>query len=139
MECLHPRDRRQGKKLAQVARIQARGQLYIPGSTHAPEAEFDEALAAFGFDQDGEDGASAPDGICYLWPCNVAAFNLWQRLQTQWRANPMGGRSGLDYGAIVAYLRDVLLIKPKERAALFAGIQAMEFAALEVWGQEKTS
>lgn len=130
----------QGKKLTQVARIQARGQLYIPGSTHAPEAEFDEALAAFGFTQaDDDDGHGSPSGFYYLWPCNVQAFNLWQRLQTQWRDSAMGGRTGLDYGAVAAYLRDVLCIKPKERAELFAGIQAMERAALEVWGQERAN
>lgn len=138
MERLHPRDRRQGKKLAQVARIQARGQLYIPGSSHAPQAEFDEALAAFGLTQADDEGASsAGDGICYLWPCNVEAYNLWQRLQTQWRYSAIGGRTGLDYGAVAAILRDVLCIKPKARAELFAGIRAMECAALEVWAQEQ--
>lgn len=50
----------------------------------------------------------------------------------------MGGRSGLDYSAVSAYLRDVLCIKPKARGELFSGIQAMEFAALEVWGEERT-
>lgn len=140
MERLHQRNRRQGKKLAQVARIQARGQLYIPGSTHdAPEAEFDEALAAFGFVQGDDDGAAGvSDGLCYLWPCNLQAFNTWQRLQTQWREGSMVGKTGLDYGAVAAYLRDVLCIKPKARGELFAGIQAMEFAALEVWAKERS-
>lgn len=67
----------------------------------------------------------------------MATFNLWQRLQTQWREGSMAGRSGLDYGAVAAYLRDVLLIKPKARAELFAGIQAMELAALQEWAQQK--
>lgn len=138
MERLPQRDRREGKKLAQVARIQARGQLSIPGSNHAPDAEFDEALAAFGLTSgDDEDGTGAPDAMCYLWPCNVPAFNAWQRLQTQWRESAMGGRTGLDYSAVAAFLRDVLRIKPKARADLFAGIQAMEVAALNVWNQEK--
>ena len=139
MERLPQRNRREGKKLAQVARIQARGQLHIPGSNHdATEAEFTEALAAFGLTPDeGEGTTSAPGGLCYLWPCNVPAFNAWQRLQTQWRDSAMGGRTGLDYSAVTAFLRDVLRIKPKALAELFAGIQAMEVAALNVWNQEK--
>lgn len=86
---------------------------------------------------EGEGTASAPGGLCYLWPCNVPAFNAWQRLQTQWRDSAMGGRTGLDYSAVTAFLRDVLRIKPKALADLFACIQAMEVAALNVWNQEK--
>ncbi|MDP3651047.1 MAG: DUF1799 domain-containing protein [Rhodoferax sp.] len=129
---------RQGKKLAQVARIQARGQLYIPGARDEPDAEFDEALAAFGFQQAEEDPDAPPPDKCHLWPCNVAAFNVWQRLQTQWRESAMGGRTGLDYASVTGYLRDVLGIKPKERIALFGCIQAMEIAALEEWAKQKT-
>lgn len=138
MGCIPQRNRRQGKKLAQVARIHARGQLHIPGSSHAIEVEFDEALAAFGFAQDG-DSDGATDGICYLWPCNVKAFRIWQCLQTQWVESAVGVRTGLDYGAVAAYLRDVLCIKPKARASLFARIQAMEFACLDAWNQSRAS
>ena len=86
---------------------------------------------------EGEGAASASDGFCYLWPCNVPAFNVWQRLQTQWGESARGGRAGLDYSAVTAFLRHVLRIKPKALAELFASIQAMEVAALNVWNQEK--
>lgn len=135
------RVRRKRKKLAQVARCQARGQLHIPAQDAADEpAELDEALAAFGLQQepaDGPDGARVASSKCYLWPCNVPAFNLWQRVQTQWRVG-WRGREGLDYAGVSAYMRDILAIKPKDRAALFKGLQAMELAALEVYDQQKT-
>lgn len=71
---------------------------------------------------------------CYLWPCNVQAFRTWQSLQTQWRVG-MGGRTGLDYTAVLAYLRAT--IKPKDRADMFNSLQAMEFAALDEWAQQR--
>lgn len=69
----------------------------------------------------------------------MVAFNVWQRLQTQWRTGGMGERTGLDYAAVTSYLREVLGIKPKERAALFGGLQAMEWAALEAWAEKQNS
>lgn len=129
--------RRQGKKLAQVARIQARGQLHIPqpGRANEPQAEFDEALAAFGLQEQGADpdaATAAPTDKCYLWPCNVATFIVWQNLRTQWRVGPANKVTGLDYTAVNAYLVGILRVKPAERAALFAGLQAMEFSTLAV-------
>lgn len=126
--------RGEGKKLAQVARIQARGQLHIPnpGKPDESEVEFDEALAVFGLQQGADDDTPPPPDKCYLWPCNVPTFNLWQRLQTQWRVGGMGGCTGLDYAGVNACM-DLLRIKPKGRSELFSGLQAMEFAALQVW------
>jgi hypothetical protein len=50
----------------------------------------------------------------------------------------MGGREGLDYSGLAAYLRDVERIKPRDFAQTFACIQAMEIAALNEWaGQAK--
>lgn len=129
--------RRQGKKLAQVARIQARGQLHIPtqGKPDESEAEFDEALAVFGLQPGEEDEAPAPPEKCYLWPCNLRTFNVWQKVQTQWRV-AMGGREGLDYGGVDRYLASVPGFRPKARAELWAGLRAMERAALEVWAEK---
>lgn len=134
--------RREGKKLAQVARIQARGQLYIPnpGGHNEPEAEYDEALAAFGLQEAGADDGAAeapPEDKCYLWPCNVATFIVWQALQTQWLFTPKGNPSGLNYKAVIDYLVKILRVKPKERTEVFNGLQAMEFASLEVWQQQQ--
>lgn len=42
----------------------------------------------------------------------------------------MGGRDGLDYASVIAYLHDVVRIKQRDFAETFAGLQAMEYAAL---------
>ena len=136
---------REGKKLAQVARCQARGLLDLPGSDqhHEQAQAVDASLAAWGLclapdPDDDDDGAAAPEEPkCCLWPCNVAAFNAWQRVQTQWRTDAAGGRTGLDYAGVIAYLVDVLRIKPQARAELLGGLQAMEWAALEIWREQR--
>jgi hypothetical protein len=134
----------QSKKLAQVARIQARGQLYIPNPDEDPddqEAEFDEALAAFGLqqvvDSDKPDKPDEPD-YYYLWPDNVPTFNIWQRLQTQWRVGA-GGATGLDYTACVAYMREVARVKKQDFRELFMQLQSMENATLAEWKAQQAS
>jgi len=141
--------RSEGKKLAQVARIQARGLLHIPKPTnsYAPgtelDAEFDESLAAWGLCQADDDGDAPPppDDKCYLWPCNVPAFNVWQAIQTQWRtASGMDGihRTGLDYTGIATYMREVLRMRPNRRwGEVWIGLQAMEVAAINVWNERR--
>lgn len=129
--------RRKRKKLAQVARILARGQLHIQGSQDEPEQVFDDALAAFGLSASADDTDDDHQDKCYLWPCNVPAFNLWQRLQTQWRVGGMGSATGLDYASVSLYLRDVAGIKRKEMPELFNAIQAMERATLEEWAAKR--
>lgn len=137
----------QSKKLAQVARVQARGQLYIPNQGEDPDdtTEIDEAAAAFGLqitteeDDDEEDRSQPKQDLCYLWPDNVDTFNVWSQLQTQWRVG-MSGATGLDYTAVAAYLRDVVGIKKKDLPERFAEIRAMEVATLNEWAklQDKT-
>lgn len=131
--------RRQGKKLAQVARTWARGQLDLTNSDahHETDSEVDAALAAFGLCRGTGDG-DAPPAVasatkCYLWPCNVDTFRLWQRMQTQWRYDAAGKRTGLEYAGVIRFLVDIQGVKPKDRAQLFGGLQAMESAALAVW------
>lgn len=128
-----------GKKLAQVARLWARGQLQFsdPGQSSEHDDEFDEALAAMGFFRSEADEADAaapqePEGYCYLWPCNLRVWMLWNRLQTQW-CTGFQGRTGLDYASVIAYLRDVARVKRRDWDETFAGIQAMERAALDTW------
>jgi hypothetical protein len=58
-------------------------------------------------------------------------------LQTQWRYSGMGGATGLDYAGVLAYLREVAGVKASDRAALFASLQAMEIAALNVWAEKR--
>ena len=60
---------------------------------------------------------------------------MWCQVQTQWAVDPAGSKTGLRYGDVAAYLRDVVRIKPKDFRACFAGLQAMELAALEEWAK----
>lgn len=73
--------------------------------------------------------------MCYLWPCNVLAWDVWLSVQTQWRVG-MGGRDGLDYAAVGYTMREVLRIRPSRRwREIWAGLQAMEHAVLKAWGE----
>lgn len=133
-----------GKKLAQAARLLARGQLQIPTSSQSEsdaDDAFDEALAAFGLQRGeaGDSGATAQSDVqdvFYLWPCNVPVFRLWQQLQTQWRAG-IAGYTGLDYASVIAYMRNVARVPSKHWDEAFSGLQAMEAAALDVWSESR--
>lgn len=78
-----------------------------------------------------------PDGerVAYLWPDNVAAWNCWHGVQTQWRVG-MGGATGLDYAGVRAFL-DEQQLAGDERREVFAGIQACERATLDVWAEQR--
>lgn len=69
----------------------------------------------------------------YLWPCNVDAWRCWLDVQTQWRVG-MGGRTGLDYAGVRAYLDEA---QPADRAGAFRGICACERAVLDVWAENR--
>lgn len=86
-------------------------------------------------DDDAAPGAPALPS-CYLWPENVAAWNLWQCVQTQWRWS-MDAREGLDYTALCAYLHQVARIKPRKFQVVFGTLQVMERAALDVWAEQR--
>lgn len=73
--------------------------------------------------------------VVYLWPDNVVAWNCWQGVQTQWRVG-MGGATGLDYAGVRAFL-DEQDLQRDERREVFAGIQACEWATLEVWAEQR--
>jgi len=50
----------------------------------------------------------------------------------------MGERTGLDYSGVEVYLRCVERIPPtKQWAEIWAGLQAMEAAALNAWAQQQ--
>ncbi len=87
--------------------------------------------------QQGEADQIAQE-FCYLWPCNVRTYAIWHRIQTQWRRDGMGERTGLDYSGVEVYLRCVERIPPtKQWAEIWAGLQAMEAAALNAWAQQQ--
>jgi hypothetical protein len=136
--------RRKGKKLAQVARLWALDQLHTPTQKAQSATHYDETLAALGLrldaDDDDSDTEPPPEDKCYLWPCNMRTWQVWQGVQTQWRTSSgMDGmhRSGLDYTAVAAYLQQVARIRPgRQWSEVWAGIQAMEIAALNAWAEK---
>jgi hypothetical protein len=71
----------------------------------------------------------------FLWPENVAAFNLWRSVQTQWNTD-FGRRTGLNYPGVQICINNMAPPK-KERQWYFAAIQAMEHAALDEWSRKQ--
>jgi len=80
------------------------------------------------------DGAQDADQA-YLWPENVDAWRHWCGVQTQWRTG-VQGRTGLDYAAVCAYLALHEPDAERQREHL-AGIQAAEWASLQVWADQR--
>lgn len=74
--------------------------------------------------------------IAYLWPDNVAAWDHWGAVQSQWRYGGMGSATGLDYAGVRAYL-DEQGLQGEERSDIFAGICAAERATLTAWKQKQ--
>lgn len=105
---------------------------------HDAEPELDAGnLAALGLYLEAPDEADdvpmlRTEALCYLWPCNVATFKIWQRVQTQWTLDAGGNLVGLHYQNVIALVDRLRLVKPKDFAECFAGLQAMERAAIEV-------
>lgn len=64
------------------------------------------------------------------WPAVV----LWMECQTQWRSAG-AGRYGLDYVAVDVVMRRRGIAD--DQGTVFAGLQVMEFAALEVWSRKQ--
>ena len=64
-----------------------------------------------------------------VWPENWDTVQFFLSLPTQWRYG-MSGRTGLDYTAVLAMLREMRLPR-EQRDRIFAGVQVMEIAALE--------
>lgn len=72
----------------------------------------------------------------FLWPCNVPAWQAWCALQTQWRTG-MGGATGLDYVAVIQYLRAVARLRGDALAEAFEILQGAERAVLELWAEQR--
>lgn len=79
-----------------------------------------------------EAGGAQPD-VFGIWPGNLEAWGLFMDLKTQWRQRPFGGVCGLDYSALPAIMK-LRGIKRRRRGRMLDEIQAMEEAALAVWG-----
>ncbi|HMZ01470.1 MAG TPA: DUF1799 domain-containing protein [Burkholderiaceae bacterium] len=69
-----------------------------------------------------------------VWPETELAYSTFSRLGTQWRVGGMGSATGLDYTAVLAFIRTLRL--PREQAdELFEDIQVMEAEALAVMAE----
>ncbi|MCK9994509.1 MAG: hypothetical protein Dbin4_03029 [Alphaproteobacteria bacterium] len=62
-----------------------------------------------------------------LWPDNEMPFNIFTRIQTQWRVG-MSGATGLDYHGVGAAIQ---MMGKTMTPELFSDIQLMERAALQ--------
>lgn len=113
----------------------AAGKLATHIETDAERAALANEMAAFGLVlQD----TAAPDTseTCHLWPENLLPWECWHAVQTQWRMG-MGGATGLDYTAVLAYLKDGKGLHGKERREVFGLIQLCERETLKVWAEKR--
>ncbi|MGY8903204.1 MAG: DUF1799 domain-containing protein [Burkholderiales bacterium] len=128
------RCRSQGKKLAQAARLLARGDLLNEqeAKQHASNQELDTALAAFGLFAEGPAASPAALPTFSLWPENLPLWQFWMQLQSQWRVG-LQGPEGLDYAGVWSVLNNT--VRPRQRRRYFSAIQAMEFASLQGYAE----
>ena len=80
-------------------------------------------------------GSAPPPVDVYLWPDNVAAWQVWQGLQTQWR-HSMAGATGLCYASVCAYL-DEEGLQGDERQHVWQCIRAAEREVLQVVAERR--
>lgn len=123
---------RPGKKLEQVARFDALGQIEWKDAREQDDAVVDEALAAFGLVAIRAAEKFEP---LYLWPENLPSWELFRAVSTQWVVGP-GGPIGLNYQGVDVVMRK-RRIKRADEARLFSDIQAMERATLNAWSERK--
>lgn len=103
----------------------------VTGAPDAGDAAFWEAL---GIPADMRAGIVQSSAITEIWPENEAAFDLFARLQTQWRTG-MNGPTGLDY-AVLPAMMSLHDIAQADRAQLFDNLQVMEYEALRVFNDK---
>lgn len=132
LQRLHQRNERERKKLAQVARCAALGQLADPDELEQDKEAVDEAAAFFGLMPIYQQEPVSP---IYLWPENVRSWNFFRAVSTQWLTGP-SGVIGLNYLS-VEVVRDAWGIRRKDWPRLFAEVQAMERATLDAWRERK--
>jgi len=75
-----------------------------------------------------------------MWPECAAVWQLWERLQTQWRYAGMQGQpTGLDYAGVTAFLRATGYDRSRRRnlAQAFDDLTAMEHAVLKAWAERQ--
>lgn len=90
------------------------------------------AMAALGFDPEDFD---EDDSTIEVWECNADAFYVFESMATQWRVG-MAGATGLDYAAMPVVM-DMVGIKKKSRAEVFASVRIMETEALATMAENR--
>ncbi len=98
------------------------------GAPDAGDAQFWEAL---GVPPELRDGIQACAAVTPLWQDNVASFEIFVALQTQWRIG-MGGPTGLDYAAVPVVM-ELQQVAPDDRRRIFDDVRVMEAEALRVF------
>lgn len=79
----------------------------------------------------GPAGAGVDEPVFHLWPENVASYQLWLAVQTQWRVGGMGHPTGLDYASIRAKPAFRAVEPRNRREEALADVEAMEGAWLD--------
>ncbi|GIX17697.1 MAG: hypothetical protein KatS3mg119_1883 [Rhodothalassiaceae bacterium] len=92
-----------------------------------------EAAAAFGLDA-GRIAESEP--ALEIWPENVAAVQMWLAVQTQWRIDPAGQPTGLNYAGVAAAIE---MAGIRDRARMWEAICLMERETLLALSREGRS
>lgn len=125
----------QRKKLEEAARLWARGDLVSQESDDAQARDTAEELnadaAGLGIFIEEEPVLSEAE-FFYLWPENVPVWMFYHRCcATQWRQG-QEGKTGLDYGVVMALIRKE---RPRARRGLFELVQAIERGLLRGWAE----
>lgn len=116
-------------------RLWARGDL--SGDSHSGMEAVQAAASEWGFEVAMPDAPPPDDGeVCHLWPENLLPWECWHYVQTQWRMG-MGGATGLDYTAVLAYLKDGKGLRGKKRREVFGLLQLCERETLRVWAEKR--
>lgn len=92
-----------------------------------------EDLRAYGSDASSLPARFRRPAEFEVWPEHQDAVLLFLKAQTQWRAAPMGGVMGLDYGA-VAWLLTLYPVREPQRVV--EDLQVMEARAKELINAE---
>lgn len=72
--------------------------------------------------------------VFYLWPENLAVWQLFMDCDTQWRSG-MNGREGLDYSGVRVVME---MHGVRKQRPCFLALQKMERTALQAWDEMKT-
>lgn len=79
--------------------------------------------------------AEPEEEVCWVYEENWNSVLFFFACATQWVVS-MSGRTGLNYPGVESVMR-MHGTKRKDRKALFADVQVMEFAALEVLNKKE--